>query len=106
MSFCSGDYTYGIREIGFLGMFGAQFYTDPFFRNLMGTLKHKCVPIRMFLRNVFDYAEEDDDVQATRDFATLMDRGYINKYISGGRRQKAIFSYSGLHHSTYAYAIW
>ena len=47
------------------------------------------------------YAEEDDDVQATRDFATLMDRGYINKYISGGRRQKAIFSYSGLHHTVH-----
>ena len=36
----------------------------------------------MFLHNVFEYAEEDDDVQATRDFATLMDHGYINKYIS------------------------
>ena len=87
-------------------MFSAQFYTDPFFRNLMGTLKHKCVPIRMFLRNVFDYAEEDDDVQATRDFATLMDRGYINKYISqtmqeyGGKTSKSHFQlpFTKTHH--------
>ena len=59
-----------------------HFWYRPFLQTLWGLLKHKCVPLRMFLHNVFEYAEEDDDVQATRDFATLMDHGYINKYIS------------------------
>ena len=60
----------------------------------------------MFLHNVFEYAEEDDDVQATRDFATLMDRGYINKYISqtmqeyGGKTSKSHFQlpFTKTHH--------
>ena len=72
--------TYDFERTKLQYLFG--FWYRPFLQTLWGLLKHKCVPLRMFLHNVFEYAEEDDDVQATRDFATLMDHGYINKYIS------------------------